>query len=70
MTTIAVDGIRSEREPRRGLFARALERVAEAQMERARAIAKPHLLAMDEELRRIGYTREEIRRWPGGASWL
>jgi uncharacterized protein YjiS (DUF1127 family) len=71
MATIAYDGIRAEPETRRGFFARALERIAEAQMSRARAIAKPHLLDMDDaELASIGYTREEISRWPNGARWM
>jgi hypothetical protein len=71
MTTITADGIRSKGESKRGFFARALDRVMEAQMYRARATAKPHLLVMDdEELRRLGYTRAEIERWPSGALWL
>lgn len=71
MAIVTVDGIHAERAPKRGVFAEFLEAIAEAQMQRARAIAKPHLLAMDDdELRKVGYSREEIRRWPSGARWL
>jgi len=71
MATITLDGMRAEGAPKRGFFARVLDRMAEAQVQRARAIAKPHLLALDdEELRQIGYTREEISLWPAGAPWL
>jgi hypothetical protein len=72
MATITLDGVRPETGTTRGFFARALERIGDAQMARARAIAKPHLLAMDEaELVRLGYNRDEIVRWPNGsAGWL
>jgi hypothetical protein len=43
----------------------------DAQVQRARAIAKPHLLTLDdEELARFGYTRDQVRRWPTGSYWL
>jgi hypothetical protein len=69
---IAIDGIHARGERKGGFFARALERVAEAQTERGRAIAKPYLLSLDdEELQHLGYRREEIQRWPSGAGrWL
>jgi hypothetical protein len=71
MATITLDGVCAESEPKRGFLARMLDRMMEAQMYRARAIAKPYLLAMnDDELRQIGYTREGIRQWPSGARWL
>jgi uncharacterized protein YjiS (DUF1127 family) len=71
MATITADGLHAETERKRGFFARVLDRMGEAQMQRARAIAKPHLLALDdEELAQLGYTRDEVRRWPAGASWL
>jgi hypothetical protein len=72
MATITLEGLRPESGRARGFLARALERIGEAQMNRARAIAKPHLLAMDEaELVRLGYDRKEIARWPNGsAGWL
>jgi hypothetical protein len=45
--------------------------MTEAQMHRARAMAKPHLLAMDDrELQRLGHTRAEIERWPSGTYWM
>jgi hypothetical protein len=71
MATITYDGIRAEPEKRQSFFARALERIADAQMSRARAIAKPHLLELDDaELASVGYTREEVSRWPNGARWI
>ncbi len=71
MATITLDGIRAGSERKQGFFARMLKRMAEAQMSRARAISKPYLLAMDdEELRQIGYSRDEVSRWPSGARWL
>jgi hypothetical protein len=69
---MTIDGIHAGTERKSRFFARALERMAEAQMARGRAIAKPHLLALDdEELQHLGYRREEIQRWPSGAGrWL
>jgi uncharacterized protein YjiS (DUF1127 family) len=71
MTTITVDGVHADTEHQRGFFSRALERISEAQMQRARALAKPHLLTLsDAELETLGYTRDEIDAWPQGANWL
>jgi uncharacterized protein YjiS (DUF1127 family) len=71
MTTITADGVHADTEHKRGFFSRALERISEAQMQRARALAKPHLLTLgDEELEALGYTRDEINAWPQGAKWL
>lgn len=72
MTTITVDGLHAESEPKGGFFARVLERIAEAQMQRARAVARPYLLGLsDEELSHVGHTRDEISCWPqSGARWV
>lgn len=71
MTTIAVDGLHAGTERKRGFFARVLAGLSEAQMMRARGLAKPHLLALtDEELAQLGYTRAEIAQWPQGYHWL
>jgi hypothetical protein len=72
MAVTTADHLHVASERKRGFFSRAFERFAEAQSERARAIAKPHLLALDdEELTHLGYDRDEIRRWPsGGPRWL
>lgn len=69
---ITFDGTHAVRERKGGFFARALERMAEAQMQRGRAVARPYLLALDdEELQQLGYRRDEIKRWPsGGGRWL
>jgi uncharacterized protein YjiS (DUF1127 family) len=69
---ITIDGIHAGVERKGGFFARALERMAAAQMERGRAITKSYLLSLDdEELSHLGYRREEIERWPSGAGrWL
>jgi uncharacterized protein YjiS (DUF1127 family) len=69
---MTIDGVHAGRERKSGVFARALERMAAAQMDRGRAIAKPYLLSLDdEELSDLGYRREEIQRWPSGAArWL
>ena len=71
MSTVTIDSVHEESRPSRGLFTRALERIDEVQMHRARAIAKPYLLELsDEELHETGYTREEVSRWPSGGRWL
>ena len=71
MAITTADGLPVRHGRRRGFFARAFSRIADAQMERARAITRSHLLALpDAELRRLGYTREEVSRWPAGALWL
>jgi uncharacterized protein YjiS (DUF1127 family) len=71
MATITIGGVHAGAERKRGFLARVLDRMGEAQLQRARSIAKPHLLALDdEELRKLGYTRDEIRRWPSGAHWV
>lgn len=65
MATITADRFQVEREMKRGLLGRAYERIVDAQMARARALTRPHLLALDDnELRALGYSREEISRWP------
>lgn len=71
MAIMTVDGVQAAKEPKRGFLARALERVHNVQMQRARAIAKPFLLDLsDQELAEIGYAREEVSRWPTGPRWL
>jgi len=72
MAITTADGMHVVEERKSGFWSRAFARIAEAQTERARAIAKPHLLALDDEdLARIGYERADIQRWPsGGAAWL
>ena len=71
MATTTAGRYAAPRRRRRGFVARALGRVADAQMQQARAVTKPHLLALsDADLRTLGYTRDEISRWPSGAHWL
>lgn len=69
---MTIDGIHAGTERKSGFFARTLERMAAAQMNRGRAVAKPYLLSLDDdELSHLGYRREEIQRWPSGAGgWL
>jgi hypothetical protein len=40
-------------------------------MRKAQAVAKPHLLALDDEsLAQLGHKREEIQRWESLSSWV
>lgn len=64
MAITTIDSVRTGSPPVRGFFGRLLERMAEGQMRKARAVAKPHLLALDDDaLAQLGYRRDEIRRW-------
>lgn len=54
-----------------GFFARLLAAIGASQMRKARAAARPHLLALDDDaLAALGHKREEIRRWESLASWV
>jgi hypothetical protein len=71
MSVTTIDGVRVETRRTPGFFARLLERMGESQMRRARAVAKEHLLALDDnDLAQLGYKRDEIRRWESLASWI
>jgi hypothetical protein len=71
MAVTTIDGVRVETQRTPGFFARLFERMAEGQMRRARGMAKEHLLALDDEdLEKLGHTRDEIRRWESMASWI
>lgn len=51
-------------EPRPGIFSRMLGRMMMArEMEAKRRIAGYHSLMADEDLARIGLTRDEVRAW-------
>jgi hypothetical protein len=55
----------------RGFFARWLARIETGQLRQARAVARPHLLRLgDDELARLGYRRDEIRRWESLSHWI
>jgi len=69
ITTIDRAGIRTRHS--RGFFARWFERIEAGQMRKARAMARPHLLALaDDDLSRLGQKRDEIRRWESMSHWL
>ncbi|HEX9906611.1 MAG TPA: hypothetical protein VGA77_16795 [Propylenella sp.] len=71
MATTTIDSVRTEAPPQWGFFGRLLERMAEGQMPKARAAAKPHLLALDDDaLAQLGYRRDEIRRWESLSQWV
>jgi hypothetical protein len=71
MAVTTIDSVRVETPRRPSFLARVLEGVVQGQMRRARAMAKPHLLALgDDDLAELGYKREEIRRWESMASWI
>jgi hypothetical protein len=64
MATTTIDSARFDTPRERSFWGRVFDRIAEAQMQKARAMVRPHLLALDnEELALVGYTREEIGRW-------
>jgi len=64
MASTTIDSVGTAAPRAGGFFARVLERMAEGPMRKARAAARPHLLALDDEaLAQLGYSRDEIRRW-------
>lgn len=78
MAVTTIDGIQVDTRPAPGpmrrlldRIARLLDRVAEGQMAKARAVAKPHLLALDDEnLALLGHKRAEIARWESLSYWV
>jgi hypothetical protein len=71
MSVVTIDGARLAPPRGRSRLARLLERIAASQMSKARAIAKPHLLALDDDdLAVLGHRREEIRRWESLSNWM
>jgi hypothetical protein len=71
MSVVTIDGARLAPARGRSRLAHFLHRVAASQMSKARAIAKPHLLALpDEDLAVLGHRREEVRRWESLSNWM
>jgi uncharacterized protein YjiS (DUF1127 family) len=70
MSVVTMDSV-ARSAPRRSFLARLIEAIAASQMSKARAIAKPHLLALDdEELAVLGHRREDVRRWESLSNWV
>ena len=70
MVTRTMDGIGIEAPRKRGLLGRFLDGIVETRMRRARGIAKPYLLALDDEdLARLGHSRADVERWESRPGW-
>jgi hypothetical protein len=66
-----MDGIGMEAPRKRGAFGRFLDGIAESRMRRARGIAKPYLLALDDaDLARLGHSRADVERWESRPGWV
>jgi hypothetical protein len=71
MAITTMDGVPIRKHRSNGFLRRVLERIGESQMRKAQAVAKPHLLALDDEsLAQLGHKREEIQRWESLSSWV
>lgn len=67
MALTTIDSVGLHAPKKHGFFARLMDRLAEGQMHKARALAKPHLLALDDDaLASLGHKREDVMRWGSG----
>jgi hypothetical protein len=65
-----MDGIGIETASKRGFFGRLLDGIVESRMRRARGIAKPYLLGLDDEdLARLGHSRADVEKWESRPGW-
>ncbi len=70
MVTRTMDGIGIETARKRGFVGRLLDGIVESRMRRARGIAKPYLLALDDEdLARLGHSRADVEKWEFRPGW-
>jgi hypothetical protein len=65
-----MDGIGIEAPRKRRLLGRLLDGIVESRTRRARGIAKPYLLALDDEdLARLGHSRADVETWESRPGW-
>ena len=70
MVTRTMDGIGIETARKRGFVGRLLDGIVESRMRRARGIAKPYLLALDDgDLARLGHSRPDVETWESRPGW-
>ncbi len=70
MVTRTMDGIGIATSRKRGLLGRFLDGIVETRMRRARGIAKPYLLALDDEdLACLGHSRADVEKWESRPGW-
>ena len=70
MVTTTMDGTAIAAPRNRGTLGRILNSIVEARMRRGRGIAKPFLLALDDEdLRRLGHSRVDVESWESRPGW-
>ena len=65
MSATTIDHAVSPQLPGANLLKRLFSRIAEREILRARGVARPHLLKLDDaDLARLGYARPDVERWP------
>ena len=70
MVTRTMDPIAIAAPRNRGTLGRILDGIVDARMRRGRGIAKPFLLALDDEdLRRLGHSRADVESWESRPGW-